>query len=144
MTTPTYAEAVATLAAQAFSRHLGMELTAFTAGDAELIVPITAELLQQRGVVHGGVIAALADNASAFAGGSLLGPSVATSGFHIDYLRPATGQRLRAVATVVSCSARRALCRCEVYSQTRGRPSVHCASVQAVVAVVEPRSGSDG
>ena len=71
-------------------------------------------LAQQHGLVHGGVVAYVADSAIAFAGGSVLGPSVATGGLSLQYVRPARGSELRAVAEVVTTTRSQAVCRCEV------------------------------
>ena len=60
------------LAAQPISRLLGAELNEFSTERVEIIVPITEQLEQQYGTVHGGVISYAADNALTFAGGSVL------------------------------------------------------------------------
>ena len=52
------------------------------------------------GQFHGGAIAALIDTAGDFALVILLGGGVPTINLRIDYLRPATGAMLRAVASV--------------------------------------------
>ena len=59
----------AVLDLQPFSVRLGAQLVAFGSGHAELTVPITPDLLQQHGCVHGGVLSYAADNALTFAGG---------------------------------------------------------------------------
>ncbi len=71
------------LDSQPFSVLLGAELLGFSPGSAELRIPIKAELKQQHGFVHGGVISYAADNALTYAGGSALGPGVVTSEFKI-------------------------------------------------------------
>lgn len=101
------------LARQPFSRLLGTELMSISPGNAELALTITDQLKQQHGFVHGGVVSYLADNALAFAGGSVLGNSV-TLEMKINYLRPALGERLVATATLVSASKRFAICECRV------------------------------
>lgn len=103
------------LAAQPFSRLLGAHLTVFKPGEAELTIVITPDLLQHHGLVHGGVVSYLADNALTFAGGSVLGPNVVTAEYKINYLKPAQGQRLIARAAVLASSGRQAVCRCEVW-----------------------------
>jgi len=50
------------LASQPFSVLVGAELTDFSPGRAELTIPITPQLKQQHGFVHGGVISYAADN----------------------------------------------------------------------------------
>lgn len=58
------------LASQPFSQLLGAELTALEPGVVELQLPLAAQLLQQNGFAHGGVVSYLADNALTFAGGT--------------------------------------------------------------------------
>ena len=55
---------------------------------------------QGRGQFHGGAIAGLIDTAGDFALVILLGGGVPTINLRIDYLRPATGAALLAVASV--------------------------------------------
>lgn len=102
------------LAAQPFSRLLQAGLTGFAPGQATIVVPLTPVLEQQNGFAHGGVLAYAADNAITFAGGSVLGPSVLTSGLALEYLRPAAGVELQARATVIASTSRTATCRCDV------------------------------
>ena len=52
------------------------------------------------GQFHGGVIASLIDVAGDFALVILLGGGVPTINLRIDYLRPAGGNRLKAIASV--------------------------------------------
>jgi len=125
------------LAAQPFSVMLGTELLAFEEGRAELKTPITPQLLQQHGFVHGGIISYAADNALTFAGGTALGSAVVTSEFKINYVRPAIGDFLVARATVVHAGASQAVCRCDVYVSTVGAERL-CATAQGtIVKVVE-------
>src|SRR6202047_4356968 len=89
------------LASQPYSVLLGANMLAFSKESVELKVPLRADLKQQHGFVHGGVISYTADNALTYAGGSVLGPSVVTSEFKINYVRPAMGDYIVARATVI-------------------------------------------
>ena len=89
-----------TLAGQAFSKLLGTQLVALSPSLAELHLLVSPQLLQQNGFVHGGVLAYLADNALAFAGGASMGAAVVTSEFKLNYVRPAQGQ-----ATTAPCAS---------------------------------------
>ncbi|WP_251014701.1 PaaI family thioesterase [Rhodococcus qingshengii] len=109
---------------------MGAQIVEYGADRIVLEIPLRRELLQQFGFVHGGVISYAADNALTFAAGSALGPSIVTSGFSIDYLRPGRGVRLRAVATVVNRSRRQALCRCDVFAIEDDATAVLCAAAQ--------------
>lgn len=121
------------LASQPFSALVGAELTAFSPGQAELTIPITPQLKQQHGFVHGGVISYAADNALTFAGGSVLGPAVVTSEYKINYVKPAMGTALIARATVLYSSRTQAVCRCEVFVVGHGEEDL-CAVAQGTIA----------
>ena len=103
------------LDAQPFSVLLGAKMEAFEPGFARLAIETRPQLLQQHGFVHGGVTAYLADNAMAFAGGSLLGDGV-TTGFALNYVKPGKGERLIAEARVITRSSRSAWCEAKVYA----------------------------
>jgi uncharacterized protein (TIGR00369 family) len=119
------------LFAQPFSRLLNAELTELTRGAAEIQLVIRPDLLQQHGVVHGGVISYLADNALTFAGGSLIGDAV-TLEYKVNYLRAAKGGRLSAKASVVSSTNNLAICKCEVYDGRDG-DEILCAVAQGTI-----------
>ena len=121
------------LASQPFSVLLGAELLALSPGTAEIKAPITPQLGQQHGFVHGGVVSYAADNALTFAGGSIFGPAVVTSEFKINYVRPAQGDFLVARASVIHHGSRQAVCLCDVFASTEGA-EVLCATAQGTVA----------
>ncbi|MER6628888.1 PaaI family thioesterase [Streptomyces sp. NPDC000987] len=127
-----------TLAAQPFSALLGARLTAFGEGEATLELDIREELLQQYGFVHGGVLAYAADNALTFAAGSVAGSGLITAGFTIDYLRPATGETLRAHARVVRAGRTRVVCRCDLLTTDTAGVETLCAVAQGTVSVTGP------
>ena len=126
----------AVLASQPFSASLGTRLDSIESGRVQLSLPIKAELLQQHGFVHGGVIAYLADNALTFAGGSVLGDSL-TSEFKINYARPAIGPgTLIAVAVSVADGKTQAVCRCDIYV-SRDAERKLCAVAQGTIRKID-------
>jgi uncharacterized protein (TIGR00369 family) len=118
--------------AQPFSRYLGARLTGVGPTSAELTVPITDQLKQQHGYVHGGVISYLADNSITFAGGLALGGNALTSEFKINYLKPATGSLLVGRAVAKGIGKRQAVCQCEIYA-VRDDEETLCAIAQGTV-----------
>jgi uncharacterized protein (TIGR00369 family) len=118
------------------SQRFGALLEARLAGlsEGEIEVPIREELLQQNGYVHGGVVSYAADNALTFAGGSVLGPTLLTSEYKINYLRPASGKTLVARASVVHAGKRQAVCRCDVFVADAGGAETLCAVAQGTIA----------
>ena len=127
------------LASQPFSVLVGAELTGFSPGQAELTIPITPQLKQQHGFVHGGVISYAADNALTAAGESVLGPAVVTSEYKINYLRPTMGTVLIARATVIYSGRTQAVCRCDVFVVSEGKENL-CAVSQGTIARISQSS----
>ena len=123
------------LDAQPFSRLVRAEMTLYTTQVVELRVPITEQIQQQHGFVHGGVVSYLADNALTFAGGMALGPGVVTSEYKINYVRPAVGDWLVARATAVHAGRTQAVCRCDVYVLAGGTEKM-CAVAQGTIALM--------
>ena len=121
------------LAKQPFSVLIGAELAALEPGRCELVVPITAQLKQQMGFAHGGVVSYLADNALTYAGGTAMQLPVVTSEYKINYLRPAIGERLVARARAVHVSKSQAVCQCDVFAVSGGEEKL-CAIAQGTIA----------
>lgn len=109
------------LKAQPFSRHVGAELVRAGPEGVEFALDVGEEHLQHLGMVHGGVIATLLDNALTFAGGMALGPQVLTVEFKVNFVRPAQGGRLTATGRVVHAGKRLAVVQGEVYAEGEGK-----------------------
>ncbi|MFD1662964.1 PaaI family thioesterase [Streptomyces caeni] len=135
---PDLAAAREVLRAQPFSTLLGARLVAFGEGAATLELDIRDDLRQQYGFVHGGVLAYAADNALTFAAGAAAGQGLITSGFTIDYLRPARGDVLRARARVVRAGRTRIVCRCDVSTVDGVGVETPCAVAQGTISVIDP------
>jgi uncharacterized protein (TIGR00369 family) len=102
---PISPEAVqAMLDASPFIHLLAMRAVSLDVAAQQMVMemPLTpgVERRAGSGQFHGGAIAALIDTAGDFALVILLGGGVPTINIRIDYLRPATGDVLRAVASV--------------------------------------------
>src|SRR5437763_16827474 len=89
---PEFAEVIrASFARQSFSALIGAELTSILPGRVEISLNYRDDLLQQRGYLHGAVIAAIADNACGYAAQTLApaGTSVLAIELKINFLEPA-------------------------------------------------------
>jgi uncharacterized protein (TIGR00369 family) len=118
---------------QPFSRFIGAKLVSATRESVELALALQDHHRQQHGFAHGGVISYLADNAITFAGGLALGGNALTVEFKINYLRPAIGDRLIAVASARSAGKRTAVCQCDLFAM-EGETRKLCALAQGTVA----------
>jgi uncharacterized protein (TIGR00369 family) len=131
--------ATTVLAAQPFNDQVGARINACGAGEAVLEVEIADHHRQQFGLVHGGVLAYLADNSITFAAGSVLGSSVVTSGFSISYLRGSRNGTLRAHAKVVHHTPTLAVARVEITCETEAETRL-CAVAQGTIVATAARS----
>lgn len=91
------------VARQGFMQTLGAELCDVSAGRCEMMVPFGSHVAQQNGLFHGGVVAAIADNAAAVAAYTLMeeGRQPLTIEFKINLLSPARGGAIIARADVL-------------------------------------------
>ncbi|WP_395700039.1 PaaI family thioesterase [Aquabacterium sp.] len=121
------------LAKQPFSVLVGAQLLQLKPGFCELMVPMSEEIQQQHGFVHGGVISYMADNALTFAGGTAMRVPVVTAEFKINYLRPAVGERFIARAAAAYVARSQSVCRCEVFAVKDGQEKL-CAMAQGTIA----------
>ena len=94
-----------------YAHLLGIEVGEIKRAAATLYFHVRDELIQNRGVVHGGATASLIDTASAFAILTMLEPheTTTTIDLTVHYLRPLTTGRVTARA-VVRRAGRRVLC----------------------------------
>lgn len=120
------------LAAQPFSVLLGTVMTAFDEAGVELQLPVTGQLLQQHGFVHGGVLAYLADNALTYAAALPMGDGVLTADMKLNYIRPAIGELLIARAQSISAGKSQGVARCDIFIVKDGEEKL-CAAAQGTV-----------
>lgn len=103
-----------------FAQLLGLELGEIERGEATFHLPVRDDLKQNKGLLHGGVIAALIDTAAAFAAVTLLEPaeSTTTIDLTIHYLRPLTAGRATARARVLRAGRRILVISVDVMDET--------------------------
>ncbi len=130
----------AVLEAQPFSRLLGTTIHSISTQSITLELILRADMLQQNGFAHGGIVSYLVDNAMTFAGGGVLGVNVLTSEYKINYLRPAQGERLQARAMVLHSGKRQAVVRCDAYVITEGQEKCCATALGTIVTMTDPNS----
>ncbi len=95
---------------------LGFELKDVSPGYAVFEGAVRPNLMQNK-VVHGGVLASIADSACAVAAISLVFPAnyATTINLHVSYLRPVTEGRFRAEGRCVKAGKSVAFCEAQVF-----------------------------
>ncbi len=121
------------VANQPLSTLLGARVTAYTTEMVEIQLPISPDLANQHGFVHGGGLAFMADNTLTLAGSLALGAEIVTSEFKINFLRPAMGGTLIARARVLHGGKRQAVCQCDIYCSKDGQEKL-CAVAQGTIS----------
>ncbi len=113
-------------------------------GCAAAVRPASSVLSPQRELAYtrvgAPIIGYLADNALAFAGGSLLGDCV-TLEYKINYVRPATGGRLIAHASTVSSGKRIAVCECRISAVGAAGDTIVATALGTLSAVGRAEDG---
>lgn len=119
---------------QYFMHLIGADLTRIEPGRIEVALALGQQHQQQRGFVHGGLTATMADLAAGFAAVTLVpdGAGVVTADLKISYLNPGVGARLRAIGWVLKAGRRLHFCEAEVWCD-----DVLIAKATATMAVVE-------
>jgi uncharacterized protein (TIGR00369 family) len=106
----------ASFARQGFMEHLGARLAEVGAGTCTISCRPRADLTQQHGFVHAGVIGAIADSAAGYAALSLmpLGSEVLTVEYKLNLLAPAEGDLLLARGRVLRAGRTLSVCEAAV------------------------------
>jgi uncharacterized protein (TIGR00369 family) len=97
---------------------IGAELTRVDPGIIEITLPYRADLAQQHGYLHAGIVTTIADSACGYAAYSLMPPNseVLSVEFKVNLLRPAKGQTFTAIAEVVKSGKTLTVVRADVFA----------------------------
>lgn len=123
---------------QSFMGLIGAEVIHANHGKVVLDLPFRADLCQQNGFLHGGVVGAIADVAGGYAAYSVFGDSddVLTVEYKLNLMRPAAGERLRATGEVLRAGRTLTVCDLKVHAMREGE-EVLCASGQQTLMRME-------
>jgi len=108
-------------ARQQFLASIGATLARVAPGEVDIELPFRADLVQQSGVLHAGVVTAIADTACGYAALTLMpaGSEVWSVEFKINLLAPAAGRRFVARGRVVRSGRTLTVCTAEVATDER-------------------------
>jgi len=99
---------------------LGFEVESVHDGRAIFRLDVRPRHKQIHGVVHGGILAALADTTAAIAAYTVIprGEELATLELKINYLEPVPGGRVKADAHVLRAGRNFIVTECEIFNET--------------------------
>ena len=100
---------------------IGASLTRVEPGIVEITLPYRADLTQQHGYVHAGVVTTIADSACGYAAYTLMPPEsdVLAVEFKVNLLRPAKGELFVARAEVLKPGKTLTVVRADVIADAR-------------------------
>jgi len=110
-------------ASSPYYKAMGMSIATMVVGNVSLRIEIQASQLNADGIVHGGVLPAIADGAMGNALRTLYGQSaqVLTAEVHLHYLRPVSGGAVIAEGKVVRSGRRLSFGEVEIREESRGK-----------------------
>lgn len=126
---------------QSFMSTIGAELVRVEPGEVDIRVPYRADLCQQHGLFHGGLIGTIADNAAGYASFSLMPAenSVLTVEYKLNFVSPAQGDALISRARVTRAGRRVTVCHIDVFAEAEGVEKL-CASALGTFMTLENTS----
>ncbi len=131
----------ASFARQTFMHTIGARIVSLAPGRCEVEMPFRAELCQQHGYIHGGVITAIAANAAGYAALSLMPANSSVLGveYKINLLDAAEGERFVARGAVIKPGRTLSIVECDVEAAS-GEARRHVARMLATMMCVEGKS----
>jgi uncharacterized protein (TIGR00369 family) len=138
---PDYAERVrVSFGKQGLMDTIGASLVRVAPGEVEIALPVSPAASQQHGFVHGGAVAAIADSAAGYAALTLMPATagVLTAEFKINFLAPASGERLVALGRVAKGGRTLSVAQAEVFAERAGERTT-VALLTATLVTIEGR-----
>jgi uncharacterized protein (TIGR00369 family) len=114
---------------------IGAQLIRVEPGVVEIMIPYRANLTQQHGYLHGGIITTIADTACGYAAYTLMpaDSEVLSVEFKVNLLRPAKGKSFVATAEVIKPGRTLTVARADVLSVDEAEKRELIATMQATI-----------
>src|SRR5258706_3098932 len=141
---PSFAEDVAgSFAQQPIMNLIGARLSLVELGVVEITLPYRADLAQQHGYLHAGVVTTIADSACGYAAFTLMpaGSNVLSVEFKVNLLRPSQGVQFVTRAEVITVGRKLTVVRADVFSTNRSGDEELLATMQGTMICVRKREG---
>ncbi len=138
---PAYAQRVqSSFDRQQAMKLLGAKLTRLAPGECDIELPYRAELTQQHGYFHGGIIGTIADSAGGYSAFTLMpeDSSVLTVEYKMNLLAPGDGELLIARGRVLKSGRTLVVSRIDVAVVKGGRETL-CATLLETLMTMHGR-----
>ena len=118
---------------------IGATLTRVEPGVVEITLPFRADLTQQHGYTHAGIVGTIADSAGGYAGFSLMprGSTVLSVEYRMHLLAPARGEKLVAQGRVVRSGRTLTVCELSVEAVTGEERNTCAIGTQTLICLPE-------
>jgi len=128
----------ASFARQAVMAAFGAELVRVEPGAVDIAMAFRADLAQQHGFLHAGILATILDSACGYAAYTLMPADAAVMSveFKINLLAPADGERLVARGRVVRAGRTVSVCQADGYMERAGAEKHVCTMVGTMMTLV--------
>jgi uncharacterized protein (TIGR00369 family) len=143
-TNPAFADEIrGSFAKQTIMGLIGGELTRIEPGVVEISLPYRADLTQQHGYVHAGIVTTIADSACGYAAYTLMPPDsdVLAVEFKVNLLRPAKGEIFVARAEVIKPGKTLTVVRADVVAMDGAEQHTLVATMLGTMMRLPRRSG---
>ena len=122
---------------------IGASMPVIEAGYTEIHLPQKAEITQQHGYIHGGVVGMIADAAAGYAASTLTAheTGVLTVEYKLNLLAPAEGQLLIAEGSVIRYGRTLIVTKADVFAIKDGKKTL-CAVMQQTIMTLHGKKES--
>src|ERR1700752_2102051 len=137
---PAFAEEIKqSFAKQTIMVLIGAELSRVEPGVIEITLPYRADLTQQNGYLHAGVVTTIADSACGYAAFSLMpaGSGVLSVEFKVNLLSPARGESFVARAQVIKEGRMLSVVRADVFAVSANAERELVATMQGTMMCIK-------
>jgi uncharacterized protein (TIGR00369 family) len=135
---PNFAQRVRdSFAQQKIMDTIGATLSKVAPGAVEIELPFRADLVQQHGFLHAGVVTTIVDSACGYAALSLMSPGVAvlTIEYKVNFLSPAAGEVMLARGWVTKPGRNVTVCHGDVFALKGGQEKIIATMLATMMTV---------
>lgn len=132
-------------ARQAAMHTIGAGVAHVAPGEVDVRLPFRADLTQQHGFLHAGILGAIADSAAGYAAYTLMpaGAAVLSVEYKLNLMAPAAGEAFVARGRVKKAGRTLTVCTADVFALQGGQERL-VATMQATMMTVTDRPGLSG